>query len=33
MDGDGRFGSEDVGRSVVVRQKGCFWLVGVGECE
>ncbi len=34
MDGNGRFGSEDAGLDVVVRQKRYFfWLVGVGECE
>ncbi len=34
MDGDGGFGSEDMGLGVVVRQKlDFFWLIGVGERE
>ncbi len=34
MDGDGGFGSKDMGLDVMMRQKGYFfWLVGVGECE
>ncbi len=34
MNGDRGFGSEDMGRGVVVRQERyLFWLVGVDECE
>ncbi len=34
MDCDGGFRSENMGRGVVVRQKGYFfWLIGVAEYE